>query len=297
MKLLTTPFDALVSFHYFNGKNNEQMVTDMARAGMRVIGDSGAFSAMTSGKPINIDEFAAWAERHRDHLAWTASLDAIGDPSTSWKNWRYLSTNGLETVPTIHYGTEPEAMDRYAERGVDFMGLGGVAARKDRKNVLRWLVAMFRHARDHHPAMRFHGWGLTSRQYMAHLPFYSVDSSGFGAGYRYGTVSVWHPELAKNVSFRANGKESAQHAATLRRYYGASPRELATSHSDNRAQHVHLTALSAQYMTEHYTRRHRVSPPASQGPVGTRVHWVDSSKGNIQYAVNAILNDQLTTTP
>lgn len=288
MKPLRVPFDTLVSFHYFSGRTSEPVIAEMAAAGCRTIGDSGAFSAMTSGVSIDLDKFAAWAERNRRHLAWVASLDAIGDPAASWRNWVYLTRNGLDVVPTVHFGARPEELDRYADRGCDFIGLGGVAARKDRQRVLRWLVSMFRHARDHHPKMRFHGWGITGRLYLEHLPFYSVDSSGFGAGYRYGRVNVWDPDQARLVGFVLDRASAAPHWRLLRRVYGVAALDVATSTTANRSLHLRLSALTAQAMTDHYTRRHRVAPPASQHPTGTRVHFVDNVVGHNQTLAAAL---------
>lgn len=285
MNPLTAPFDALVSFHYFGSGPAEQVIGEMAAAGCRTIGDSGAYSAMSLGKPVNIDEFAEWGERHRKHLCWLASLDAIGDPERSWQNYRYLTRNGLSVVPTVHFGADGKTLDRYVNAGEDFIGLGGVAARKDRAAVLRWLVSMFRHARDNYPHVRFHGWGLTSRTYLAHLPFYSVDSSVFSASYRYGEVRVWHPEEAQLVQFRLDQRSAAQHWRLLRRHYGANAQDFATSGSHNRGLHVHLTSLSAQHMGRYYTRRHQVTPPRSQTPDGTRVHWVDAAPPHLRFAL------------
>ena len=111
MRSLSKPFDTLVSFHYFGG-NQEPWVRRLAAAGCRTIGDSGAYSAMSLGKPVDLDQFAEWAERNRPYLAWTASLDAIGDPDRTWKNYRYLTRNGLDVVPTVHFPAPPTALDR-----------------------------------------------------------------------------------------------------------------------------------------------------------------------------------------
>lgn len=292
MRELETPFDALVSSHYFNGKS-ETLLPTMRAAGMRIIGDSGAFSAMSLGQPIKIDDFAAWAERNRQHLAWVASLDAIGDERQSWLNWRYLTRNGLDTVPTVHFGTPPTALDRYADEGADFVGLGGVARRPDRDAVLRWLVSMFRYARDNHPEMRFHGWGVTGNDYLDHLPFYSVDSSGFGASFRYGRGQLIDPRTGKRTNFRLDGRASASLTAALRRDYGASARELADSGAHNRPAHMVLAALNAQHLATYVRARHRVTPPTGQEPIGPRIHVVATSD-DFQRLLNHIASTTTT---
>ena len=286
MRPIEAPFDTLVSFHYFGGAN-EPVVADLARAGCTVIGDSGAYSAMSLGKPIDLDKFCEWAERNRRHTEWIASLDAIGDPERSWANYRYMVRNGLpDVVPTVHFPAPPAALDRYGDRPL--VGLGGVAARRDHPTVLKWLVSMFRHARDNHPAMRFHGWGITHRRYLDHLPFYSVDSSGFGAGYRYGQVSVFDPTLGKRVTFKLDKRAAAAHWQLLRRYYGTSATEFATSTTANRALHLRLSALSAQQMTRYYQRRHHVTPPAGMDRPGTLLHFADAAPDNLRHIIDAI---------
>lgn len=308
MKHPTLPFDTLTSFHYLGTPKSEPVIAQLAAAGARIIGDSGAYSAMTLGKPIDIDQFAAWAERNHHHLAWVASLDAIGSAEQSWRNWQYLTRNGLHTVPTVHFGATGADLDRYADAGCDFIGLGGVAARKDRQRVLRWLVSMFRHARDHHPGMRFHGWGITSRLYLQHLPFYSVDSSGFGAGYRYGQVSAWDPAQGRTVTFRLDPSHAAKHWRLLREVYGVSVLDLSTSSPANRSLHLHMSVLTAQAMGRHYAARHDVPPPQRSGTVrdsrslgglhtgsqpgssgvrrGTIVHYADTSPQNFRSIID-----------
>lgn len=61
---LRYPVNALASYHYF--KNAD--MARLARGGLRVIADSGAFSAETQGTPVDIDEFAQWATANRRTL-------------------------------------------------------------------------------------------------------------------------------------------------------------------------------------------------------------------------------------
>lgn len=276
---IQVPFDTLVSFHYFGGVH-ESIVAELHAAGCLIIGDSGAYSAMSLGKPIDLDKFCEWAERNRRYLAWIASLDAIGAPEQSLANYKYMTRHGLDVVPTVHFPAPPATLDRYADQ--ELVGLGGVAARKDHKTVLKWLVSMFRYARTAHPAMRFHGWGLTRSSYLDHLPFYSVDSSGFGAGYRYGQVTVFDPDTRKRVTFGLDRRAAAAHWQILRRHYGTAAVEFSTSTAVNRALHVHLAMLSAQHMSRYYQKRHRVAPPRGLHLPGTRIHYVDASVGNLR---------------
>ena len=185
---LDVPTDILCSFHYFGDID----MGAMRLWGTRIIGDSGAFSAMSTGKPIEREVFHAWADRWRDALLWVAALDVIGDAEASYQNWQAARRDGLELVPTIHYGEGTAQLDRFAEEGATLIGLGGMvpySSEKDR--LMRWCLMMHRHARDHHPQVRFHGWGISHPYLVDNLPWWSTDSSGFSSCFRFGTLRRW----------------------------------------------------------------------------------------------------------
>lgn len=256
---LSYPVNALVSYHYFSKRN----IKDYADGGLRLIGDSGAFSAANLGTPVDIDEFGEWASRWRDSLAWVASLDVIGDAAASWKNYRHLrQRHDLDVVPTIHYGSDPALLDGYAADGVDMVGLGGMVGRKNQpKHLLRWCLSVFRYARDKHPKMRFHGWGVTHSLLLESLPWYSVDSSGFGRAYRFGHASIYNPDTNTTQPFAVDGRDAYRLATTLRKHYGALPQDVAVSTPGTRAAHIRLAARSYQLLEARLRTKFRVSAP------------------------------------
>lgn len=281
---ITYPVDALVSYHYYRDDKTMGQLVNTAR--LRLIGDSGAFSAHTQGAAINLDEYAAWVHRWREHLYWAAALDVIGDPNATWRNWLLLrDRHGLNTIPTLHAGTPTRWIDAYHAEGVDFLGLGGMAGTGQAIRAFRWAVHLFRYARHNFPKMRFHLWGVTNRQFLDSLPAYSADSSGIlGAAYRYAQLRLFDPGTGKhyNVQLRAGQRGVYRLAGLLRRTYGVEPRSIETSHPGNRATLIQLAAASTQQYAAWLQRRHRVTPPAygvnSAAPTGTRVHVVAGTK-------------------
>ena len=249
------PRNILVSYHYFKGYDLNRF------AGLRVIGDSGAFSAKHQGAEITTAQLAAWAKKWRHRLCWVAALDVIGNAEATRRNWHELvDEHGVPGVPTIHFGCPPETMDYYVERGVDFIGLGGLVGRPAPAQ-MRWMVKMMRYARDNHPGLRFHGWGVTGKDALK-LPFFSVDSSGWGGGYRYGRLTLRDPTTGKAHNLDLNGKTTyaPEVARLLARHYGVSPSEVATSGPHNRLLMVRLSALSASVLEQQFRRTHRRNP-------------------------------------
>jgi hypothetical protein len=141
---LDLPINVLTSFHFYRNTD----MAEMASWGLRIIADSGAFSAANAGAYVDLDAYVEWIQKWRVHLHWLASLDVIGDSGKSWANWRSLKTAGVESVPTIHYPAEPSELDRYVEAGADFIGLGGMVPYKSEpQRLLRWSAQVMRYAR------------------------------------------------------------------------------------------------------------------------------------------------------
>lgn len=281
---ITYPVDALVSFHYYAGDNDMGRLVNTGR--LRLIGDSGAFSAMTQGATIQLDAYADWVTRWQPHLFWAAALDVIGDPVASHRNWRVLrDRHRLDTVPTLHAGADPKWLDAYAADGVDFLGLGGMAGTGQAAKAFRWAVHMFRYARDRWPGVRFHLWGVTNRKFLDALPAYSADSSGIlGGAYRYARLRLFDPATGQHRQVMLQGGRAIYGLAPLlRRVYGVAPGDIARSHPGNRVTLIKLAAASTQQYAAWLQRRHRVTPPTwginPAAPVGPLVHVVSAGAG------------------
>lgn len=254
MGLHTLPGTLLMSYHY-------HAKTDIAATaqGMRVIGDSGAFSARYAGAEVKEDDLGKWAVDNRQHLWWVACLDVKGDQPATRRSWHYLNDKyGLQTVPSIHYGDAPSMLDYYAKRGCDFVGLGGVAGESGGPRIMRWLIQVFKYARANHPSMRFHGWGMTG-QATKNLPFYTVDSSSWSSSYRYGTMTLRNPERGyKTLQYRTDGKEAYRRdvAQLLRRHYDVNPADVALSTPATRMKLIQVASISQALYEENMRNLH-----------------------------------------
>jgi hypothetical protein len=277
---LRYPFNALVSYHYYRRDD----LSKLTAAGLRLVGDSGAFSARQVGVSVDLGEFADWCHRWQRHLVWIASLDVLNQPEVSWRNYRTLrDKHGLDVIPTIHGGDDSHTwIRRYAEDGVDFMGLGGLVSQRARPlAVLPWLADLMRYAREHHPQMRFHGWGCTNPVLLRVLPYYSVDSSSLGASYRYARLTLFDPRTAEWARIVLDGRDPHRYHDMLTRYYGVTARQVLHSTVGNRTLLVRLGGRSYQYAEDYLRKRHgQVSAPRygiNADAPGPHVHGTDGS--------------------
>jgi hypothetical protein len=274
---VSVPVDALASYHYFK---DDKLAALVGHGVYRLIGDSGAYSAHTQGVDIPLADYARWCRRWEAHLEWCASLDVIGDFEASWRNWRELAdTWGVNAVPTLHYGTDPLLLDRYAAQGATLVGLGGMVGRRA-SQLLPWLAAVMRHAQAAWPGVRFHGWGTTQPQVTNRIGFYSADSSGLtSSANRFGYVRVWDPRKRDLIRVRLDGRHAFRHSDLLRGVYGIEPSQVSVHGRKTRPVILAWIVASVQAQAAWLADRHRVDAPEhlSGAKSGTRLYIVEEA--------------------
>lgn len=209
----------LLSFHFHSHTDIDRLF-DLVPTEVDLFGDSGAFSAYTTGATIDIDAYAAWLHKWKHLMHAYVTLDAIGDNPTTHRNQRALESMGLAPLPVFH-GAEPwEALESYCEE-YPYVALGGMVGR----NSMPWIVKAFQIGAKYGTV--FHGFGQTKRPILRALPWYSVDSSSWGRGHRYGVLNVWDPGKQKFVLIAAGNREAVYKNAALIRDHGGDPAILA----------------------------------------------------------------------
>ena len=66
--------------------------------------DSGAFTAHSQGKKIDIDKYIEFINRNKNFIKLYANLDVIGNWKETIKNQKYMEKKGLNPIPTFHMG-------------------------------------------------------------------------------------------------------------------------------------------------------------------------------------------------
>ena len=164
----------------------------------RVIIDSGAFTAFTTGKVIDPKDYLEWSLsfkkrwQHKMASLEFMNLDVIGDPEGSEKNLIFLESNGLKVIPVITYGSSKEYINRYIQKydRLAFGGLVGFPKSKSRP----WLDFCFSQVMNHYKKTgnlcRIHLLGQTSWWALERYPCYSSDSSSWVSCLRFGQGST-----------------------------------------------------------------------------------------------------------
>ena len=172
------------------------------------IGDSGAFTAWSIGKPVDIDEYVKWSKEQMAKYPRVVSvnLDVIpgekGRNSTkeerdagmrkSVENADYLRSKGLDIMEVFHQDEPREFLDELLDR-LPENGILGISPRNDVsvKAKLEWQKVLLSHlSRRFTPDKmpRTHGLAVTSPQMLQEFPYYSADSSSWAGAARFGTL-------------------------------------------------------------------------------------------------------------
>lgn len=189
------PHRILLSYHYF--RRPLKPLLARFKYPVKVFGDSGAFSAWSLGKPIEVGEYADWLAMNSDELEVYSNLDVIGDPKGTEKNQAELERRGFHPIPVFHAGSEWRELDRLIDAGYPYIALGGLVDPNKRGGVMPYLVECFIRARNAGKGTVFHGFGMTQTDAITGLPWFSVDSSSWSGASRFARLQLFDPINAK----------------------------------------------------------------------------------------------------
>ncbi|MFF4900473.1 hypothetical protein [Streptomyces sp. NPDC001068] len=232
---MTAAFKALCSFAYFRRPSFGELLGELHAGPAQVFGDSGAHSARTLGLTLTVQDYAAWCHRWDNQLTLYANLDVIGAPEATWRNQKELEARGLHPIPVFHTGEPWHFLERYLDQGHTYIALGKLLG-NPLTDVLAWLDTAFRIAEGR---AVFHGFGMTVWDVLRRLPFYSVDSSKWLEGERFGVATLYDDRTGSWSRFLLRDKSAVLRNRDLIRSYGLDPRVLA-----NRA---HFTARRQEF--------------------------------------------------
>jgi len=172
---------------------------------IQVILDSGAFSAWTKFKAIDLDDYIAFINQHKDLVDFYINLDVIPGnfgrvPSikevkesalASIKNLEYMESKGLRPMPVFHQGEELKYLTTYIEKGYDYIGISPANDRGTSEKI-QWLDGIFEFIGDDKgfPTIKTHGFGVTALEIMFRYPWFSVDSASWAFTGAFGSILI-----------------------------------------------------------------------------------------------------------
>lgn len=204
------PLDILISYFYA-AKTNLRDFQAIFKQRPFVIADSGGFSAHSLGEEVDIAKYADWLHEWSDVVDIAANLDIKGDVRQSERNLRYLEGRGLGTVMPVFHGGEDlgllrEMVESYP---VVFLGNMTTGVPTTHPKTRNFLDKVFSIADG---KAGIHGFGLTNTKTVKAYPWWSVDSTTWKIGSRYGMISRYDRESHTVKSVKLGSKDFADRA-------------------------------------------------------------------------------------
>lgn len=252
-----------------------------------IFADSGAFSAMTQGVNITCKEYGDWVKKWKHLFTAYANLDVIRNAEATWENQQRLEGMGLEPVPVFHVAEKFSWLERYVDN-YKYIALGVAGSQSKKNKVMAWITKCFRAGDDR---VVFHGFGITSWLMLNSFRWYSVDSSSWGAGFRYGIISLFDYNVGRFYKVRLGNFEDCKRHAKLINAYGYEPIDFADRERNDRGKICAISALSYIKAEEWLRRRWgEVELPGKED--GINVYIADGAtldkSGNYYKAQNGI---------
>jgi len=279
----------LLSYWYYKDVNLDELFAKyFTRPYPDVMADSGGFSAETQGAKIDIAEYAEWIHRYNHLFTTYANLDVIGDAVATAKNQRKLEDAGLSPMPVFHASGDFGPLKELLADGYSYIALGGLVPYSMQPKIrMRFCIKAFQMARDR---AVFHGFGVTSWELMSSLPWYSVDSSSWGQGFRFGSVPLFDEKKGRFFKIQLGDRKKCAQFSYLFRRLGFDWLDFADRGRNDRAKICAISALS--YMKAEQWLRKRFGPiyiPGREGEsAGLRTHLSDANPRRFGEAVQGV---------
>ena len=157
----------------------------------RIFLDSGAYSAWSQGKPVDIQAYIDFIKEHEECFEVYANLDDLTNPEQTWTNQEEMERQGLKPIPVYHLGEDEKYLHRCMT--YPYFAVGGRSLQ-----TISVLDGWFNHiftllcpkSNDYFPLCKVHGFGITVPNLMHKYPWYSMDSSSWVQYGRYGMILI-----------------------------------------------------------------------------------------------------------
>lgn len=192
--------NVLLSFAFFKGIDLRP-VRQRLRCGRMLI-DSGAFTANSTGKKIGLLDYAAFLKENEGAWDHAITLDKIGDPAVTRQNTRRLHDMGIPVIPVFTAGERLAEFDAMVRDWGYVMVGGGVGMAPA---ALQRRIGVLQH-RAQALGGGIHALGMGAMPQLRICKPYSADSSNVGNSFRYGVLRYWDGRLLANVRLRDKAK-------------------------------------------------------------------------------------------
>jgi hypothetical protein len=180
MKLNNLKLNVLVAYPYLNNSLQNYL---QDKQDIKLLLDSGAFTAWKAGQTIEVDDYCTFIDSLPFKPWRYFSLDVVGDPDKTNKNYDIMLKRGYKPIPIFTRGEDINVLDEYYKTS-DVVGVGGLVGTKKNKAFVNALMKKVQ-------KRKIHWLGFTNLNYIKYYKPYMCDSSSWLTGSRYASFSLY----------------------------------------------------------------------------------------------------------
>jgi len=153
--------------------------------------DSGAFTFMTnSKKKVNWDEYveqyANFINKNNVKYFFELDIDTIvGIKEVERLRNKLEKLTNKKCIPVWHKSRGLEYWKKMV-KDYDYVAIGGIVTKEIKQHDYKYFLPLLKIARDNN--CKVHGLGFTNLKSLSKYPFYSVDSTSWKSGGRFGSI-------------------------------------------------------------------------------------------------------------
>ena len=152
-------------------------------AEIRLVVDSGAFTAWKSGKAIALDDYCRFLERTPVRPWRYFTLDVIGEATATDRQDREMRRRGFAPVPIFTRGEDPQRLDEMYGHS-DVVAIGGLVGTRGNTGFVNGIMR-------HVAGRKVHWLGFTKAAFLKHHRPYMADSATWAMGPRVRIVYLY----------------------------------------------------------------------------------------------------------
>jgi len=210
---MSYPLNLLVAYPYMQGQL--QVLKENADI-LRLLVDSGAFTAWKAGKQIELDDYCRFIEQLPVEPWRYFTLDVVGDPEGTLHNYETMLKRGFKPVPILTRGEDPSVLEDYYKTS-DVVGIGGLVGTSGNRGFVRGIMR-------HIGKRKVHWLGFTAFDFVKVYRPYMCDSSSWTSGARFGSFDLYmgRGRMIK-VTKAEMAEKPSQEILDRVRFYGLDP--------------------------------------------------------------------------
>lgn len=171
----------LVAYPYV--KNPLLDIIKEREAEIRFLLDSGAFTAWKAGKPIALDDYCRFVESLPVKPWKYFSLDVIGNPKETRKNYETMLQRGFNPIPIFTRGEDISVLEDYYKTS-DIVAIGGLVGTLGNKGFVKGIMQKVGERKCH--------WlGFNAREFIHNYRPYMCDSSSWCSALRFASMKLY----------------------------------------------------------------------------------------------------------